>query len=62
MTNIMRSLSCGHCSRNTTILAGDWNEDQAPAAAAWTEEHRQQAHPDLDELSTSLSPNPMYDR
>jgi len=63
MTIIERSLCCGHCSRNTTIVAGDWNEGQAPAIAAWTEEHRQQAHPDLDdELTTSLDPNPMYDR
>ncbi len=63
MTIIERSLSCGHCSQNTTIVAGDWNEHQAPAIAAWTEEHRQQAHSDrVDALITSLDPNRMYDR
>lgn len=63
MTIIERKLSCGHCSQNTTIVAGDWNGHQASAIAAWAEEHRQQAHSDLvDELITSLNPNPMYDR
>jgi len=63
MTFIERSLSCGLCSQNTTIVAGAWNEHQMPAIAAWTEEHRQQAHPGFDdELPTSLDPNPMHDR
>jgi len=62
MTIIERSLSCGLCSQNTTIVAGDWNEHQAPAIAALAEEHRQRAHSHLvAELITSLDPNPMYE-
>jgi hypothetical protein len=63
MTIIERTLSCGLCSENTTIVAGDWNKHQAPAIDDWTEEHRQKVHPDLDgDLTTSLDPNPMRDR
>ena len=46
---------------STTIEAGDW-EQQAPQIGAWTEQHRREVHPDEDDLSTELYPNPVFDR